>query len=93
MEIATSQPHHVLVGSDSLDPALSRKAQSTKRNLQPLELSPGFWSRCQKCEKSAGMTMHLLFSVVFLLQMCGPVLPTAICSKAEKINVKERNEF
>lgn len=59
--MATSHPHYVLVVSDSLNPVLIRTAQSTQRNLLPHELSPGFWSRCQKCENNVDVTMHLLF--------------------------------
>lgn len=50
MEITTSHPHHVLVVSDSLDLALIRMARSSKRNLLPHELSPGFWNRFQMWE-------------------------------------------
>lgn len=42
MEMATSDPHHVLVVSDSLDVALIRTAQSTKRTLFPMSSHLGF---------------------------------------------------
>lgn len=88
MKIATSPPHHVLVVSDSLDLALIRTALSTKANLLLRELSPGFGAGV-KCEKTKDVTMHLLFSVVVLLQMCRPVLSTTSCSTAERINIKK----